>query len=193
MEQLTPYQAARIKEDTLRLETWLNPKVRIGPFLVNQMTPYHYIALELTGNEFINGGIPTETSLAEFLWILSNDYSKPQRFVWLRNWSFAKKLRKALKRDTKGMLDAVREYMENVTFDQPMSSKENNKKNKEPYTSWVATYVHCLCPHDPTKAQYVLHMPLNQLFQLVRASQVEAGIPMMNYLSEKAKQQMRGE
>jgi hypothetical protein len=189
MEQLTPYQAARQLEDRLRLEAWIDPVATIGSFKVRQMTPYHYIALELLGNAFVCGGVPDVTSLAEFLWILNNDYRKPQRLVKLRNWMFGRKLRKSFKKDIDQMLKDVHQYLEYTNFDQPMSQQD--KKPKEPYTSWIATYVHILCSKYTLTPEQVVHMPIRQIFQLVRANQIENDVPMMNYLSEKAKQEMR--
>lgn len=123
---------------------------------VRDMTLRHYFTLHGINSPFITGEDYLPEDIAIFLWVLSPEYVPCQ---------LAKKefFKKAIKVKLLEAISQISEYMER-TFADAEANNENEKPSK--YACFLAYQIDLLAHEYSWTIDYILELPLRQIFQL---------------------------
>ena len=120
------------------------------------MTLRHYFTLHGINSPFITGEDYLPEDIAIFLWVLSPEYVPCQQ---------AKKdfFKKAIKVKIIESITQIAEYMEMIFADAEASS---DKETPSKYASFLAYQIDLLAHEYSWTIDYILELPLRQIFQL---------------------------
>ena len=171
---------AETRERTNRDAAWLNLDANICGMKFRQMTVKDYLCLDAVDSPLLLGVIPSAAELAQFLWVLSPDFSeRPED-----KKRFCERVGKLPYADT---LAACREFVEKTFLDAPQS--DGKASGTPSYYSWITSLVDTLASEYGWTPFEVLELPLRQVFQLVRAirKRRDPKAALFNPLSDKAR------
>lgn len=137
------------------------------------MTLRHYVILLIARNPLLGDAVPSPVQLAQFLWILSPDYSPKGGF---RRWRILRRCRKLIPKGGKNsfkqfgrvaeVIEACRKYVDDTFSDTPSRKPSNGFKPS--HCSDAATICACFAREFGWKDEYTLSMPLKRIFQYLR-------------------------
>lgn len=162
------------RETDARDAAFLDLTTGICGVQIRQMTPEDLLILDGLDNPMVQGGPILPNKLAEFLWRMSPQSTKP--FHTIRRFFFYQLVR--MKNYHKSV-ESVRKYIE-VTFQDSPSGGSGGKVR--PYAGWLAQMVSHLAREFGWSEKQILRTPLRRLFQyekcIIRWNDPEA--PMIN-------------
>lgn len=169
------YDEAVAKEQRLRELAYLGVPWDACGIKVKQITPHLLTMLSASGNPFVCGGVPLGVHVTQFLWLLSPDYSTS---AWAM-WRFRRKVRKL---DLVSLATSIQEFVQVTFMDQP------NGRLSVPYACSSAWIEHRMWKDYGWKWEYTKGQPLRRIYGLLRCKAQDAGVVLINSLSDKKRQ-----
>lgn len=170
MDYASQYKRAVKRDGDVRDAAYLELTTPIYGIEIRQMDVRDFLILDGLGNPLLYGGLPNETQLTAFLWLLSPDWKAGKRAAF---W-FARRVRKLTRNYSFGVLFAkVSEYTEDTFQDAPGGLLGGG--DGETFKSVGADYVHLMAKHYGWTWQQTIHTPLKILFQQVKCIRLDNG------------------
>lgn len=151
------FREAIKRENDVRDASFLDLTTNIGGVAIRQMTPRDMLILDGIGNPVMSGQLPSQDQLAQFLWILSPEFTLSK----LKAWNFGRRIRKL---DYLATAKACFKYVEETFQDSPGGSGINST----PYAGWCAHLVNSIAINYGWPEEKILNLPLKRLFQYLK-------------------------
>ncbi len=150
-------QKAIDQAESWQSESWLNLKTEIAGVEVNHMTLHHFLLLDGINSPFIKNKSFSPVDVGLFLWVISPKYS------------LCKKARQEFIEEIFDLsiglaVQEITEYL-TLTFQDAESTDSDQKK----YANFVAYMVDLFGREYGWNIQYVLNLPMRQIYQLSTA------------------------
>jgi len=156
--EIPGYLEAVRRENDIRDAAFLDLTTSICGIEVRQLTPRDALILDGLDNPLMRGGIPTESQLAHFLWLLSPSYkhgSKVRRFLFARKVRNVKFIEATL---------ACWSYVEDSFQDSPPQSSDRTCR----FASGIAHLVDRMASQYGWTEEKILHSSFKKLFQYMK-------------------------
>lgn len=156
------YREAREREQANRDLAFLDFPIPLCGVIVRQFNLKHLVLLGNLGNAFVSRAeLPTAVDIAQFLWVVSTEYSLDDK----ARDKFVKKLRK-LKYGA--CLAEINAYLAQAFQDAPPAAGDSGKL----YTSSCASLVELIAHEYKWDDETIMQKPIARLFQYVRLIKV---------------------
>jgi len=176
--EIPGYDEALAEERRIREEAFLDRPHTICGFKINQITPRLLAVLNLVRTPFIFGGAITEARIAQFLWILSAEYTPDAE---KRN-SFIESLLKSLGGDFDAAIEEIESFLDDTFLDAPYGGAG---PKEAPYVCSIAWTVYSMAkaPFGWDEAR-TMDTPLRKSWQLIRCRALDNGATLVNRKSD---------
>jgi len=160
--QIPGYAEAVEREQSNRDASFVIDRDEIAGIEVVPMAARHFLILDGCGSPFLGGGLPTETDIGIFLWVMQPNF-RPGDIV--ARDAFAQTIRTI---DYATFVLAIREFIDDALADSPAA--DGGRCGRQ-VVSWVAHYVDLIAREYHWSEAEILSLPLKRLFQYVRKIQ----------------------
>lgn len=162
LKNVPGYAEASRKQEAIRDSVWLDSSPIIAGIQCVPLTVRKFAMLSEGGSPFVCGGPVFPEHVAQFLWVLSEEFcfdiAARDRFV-----------ERVAGMDYEATREAITDYCETVFFD---ASLDRSESNTEPVASFIATLVDRFASEYGWLPDHVLELPMGQVLQLLRLIQL---------------------
>lgn len=161
--------------------------LRLNDFICGiEVVPFtfkHYLLLDFKNSPFLGKQSDIdEKKILDFLWMVSTDFveknkDKYQAFVTKhKNINYVE------------AYEGIIAYLDEHLLDVDREASTDKKDQKAPYFAWPAVIIDELASQYGWTVEYILSMPVGQVFQLSRVVQCRLGMAksFSNYITDKA-------
>ncbi len=152
-----PQEVKELLQDAERVqeEAWLNFPVEIDGLEIVQMSLRHYFILIGLDSPFLKSQPFTIADIGVFLWVLSPDFKLGEK----HRDEFCKKVARL---NVARAVSQIETYLEETFFDADTAEVKAKKR----YANFVAYQIDTYAKEYGWSAEYILDLPLRQIFQL---------------------------
>lgn len=168
---------ARAEEEQIRYRPYLTTTLDILSVSVRQFTPRHFLYLDCAGSPFLNGGPIDASNIAQFLWVISEDFRAGDTVA--RDHFFSG----ILAVEIGDAIEQIKSYIDDAWMDRPGGG---GKSSEAPITCYLADFVDVIASEYGWNRDTILDTPFAELFQYLRRIRARNN-PRANFINRSDK------